>query len=541
MHSSHFSPAGFARDTVEERAFFQARLTMFYRIGFALTAAEFVLAVIVFTLAGTTGPADVLFGSYAWLYPWVFQLATAALCFVLWQIVRRGEHKPAVLAAIDFGGVVILSLTYVGMSMASPVSLRPELFQLICITLLLGFRAAMVPSSAARTAAVGGIVIGAIVAFAFVYYSLHKVADGAPSPFVYAAFAGLLGSGSVAVTTITSNSLFGLRQKVREATQLGQYTLTERIGEGGMGVVYKAKHAMLCRPTAVKILPPDRAGAHNIARFEREVQLTSSLTHPNTVQIYDFGRTPEGTFYYAMEYLDGLTLGSLVELDGPQPVGRVISILAQVCGSLAEAHSIGLIHRDVKPENIMICERGLQADVVKVVDFGLVKTLDGPGVAKLSRTGMLAGTPLYMAPETIQSPDRVDARTDLYAVGAVGYFLVTGHNVFEGNSLIEIGAQHLNAQPELPSKRLGTPVRSDFEAVLLSCLAKSPDDRPRNADELRSRLLACADANTWTEKNSHDWWQSHRERIHEHKAALTRKSGIYDVDESGTQKRLARA
>jgi hypothetical protein len=150
MHSSHFSPAGFARDTVEERAFFQARLAMFYRIGFALTAAEFVLAVIVFALAGTPGPVDVSFGSDAWLYPWVFQLATAAVCFGLWQIVRGGEHKPAVLAAIDFGGVVILSLTYVGMSMASPVSLRPELFQLICITLLFGFRAPRLVAVASR-------------------------------------------------------------------------------------------------------------------------------------------------------------------------------------------------------------------------------------------------------------------------------------------------------------------------------------------------------------------------------------------------------
>jgi serine/threonine-protein kinase len=541
MQSFHFSPAGFAHDTNEERWFFQARLALFYGIGFALLTAAFLASVLLFTVAGAIGAADHSMSKQSWVCQWVSLAVALAACFTEWQVLRRGKRSPAALLVTDVGGAILLSLMYIGMSMTLPPYLRPEFFQLICVTLLLGFRAVMVPSSATRTLAIGVVAIGAIVLFAFVYYSRHFVAEGAPTPFVYASFAGLIGSGSVAVSTITSHTLFGLRQKVREATQLGQYTLTDRIGEGGMGIVYKARHAMMRRPTAVKILPADKAGEQGFARFEREVQLTSLLTHPNTIQIYDFGRTPDGTFYYAMEYLDGVTLDALVELDGPQPAARVISILAQACGSLAEAHSIGLIHRDIKPENIILCERGIQADVVKVLDFGLAKALEGPEAAKLSRTGTLTGTPLYMAPETIQSPEQVGARTDLYALGAVGYFLVTGHHVFEGHSLIEIGAQQLHAQPEDPSRRLGAPVPKDLEAVLLSCLAKSPDDRPRDAEDLRARLLSCADGHAWTDQNARDWWQSHRERIHDRRGALTPRSGTYDVVGDGPEKRLARA
>jgi serine/threonine-protein kinase len=198
---------------------------------------------------------------------------------------------------------------------------------------------------------------------------------------------------------------------------------------------FRASHAMLRRPTAVKLLRPDLAGEDALQRFEREVQLTSQLTHPNTIAIYDYGRTPDGTFYYAMEFLDGMHLETLVSRHGPQGAPRVIHILSQVCGSLAEAHEHGLIHRDIKPANIILCERGNQHDVAKVVDFGLVKNIEAPDDIAISAATTITGTPLFMSPETIKSPDRVDGRNDLYSVGAVGYYLLTGKQLSSAKTL----------------------------------------------------------------------------------------------------------
>jgi serine/threonine-protein kinase len=233
----------------------------------------------------------------------------------------------------------------------------------------------------------------------------------------------------VAVATAGSGVIYGLRREVRRALRLGQYTLEEKLGEGGMGVVYRARHALLRRPTAVKLLKGDRLGEASLRRFEREVQLTASLSHPNTVSVYDFGRTPEGVVYYAMEYLEGLSLEQLVAEAGAQPPGRVVHVLRQVLGALAEAHGVGLVHRDVKPGNVILCERGGLSDVAKVVDFGLVKDLDAADA--LSHEGMLVGTPLYLAPEAIRSPN-ADPRSDLYSLGAVAYVLLTGNHVFDG-------------------------------------------------------------------------------------------------------------
>ena len=207
----------------------------------------------------------------------------------------------------------------------------------------------------------------------------------------------------------SSFSAARLHREVSQARRVGQYTLQKRIGGGGMGQVYLARHALLKRPTAIKLLRPDQTSPLTIARFEREVQLTSQLTHPNTIEIFDFGRTPEGLFYYAMEYLPGLTLAELVRQEGPLPAERVICILRQVCGSLKEAHAVGLIHRDIKPQNIMLCERGGQWDFVKVLDFGLVKQLPDGHAPQLTADQQVSGTPLYIAPEVWIQPQRADA------------------------------------------------------------------------------------------------------------------------------------
>lgn len=292
-----------------------------------------------------------------------------------------------------------------------------------------------------------------------------------------------------------------------ELKRLGQYTLEEKLGEGGMGIVYRARHAMLHRPTAVKFLDAAKTNEKAIARFEREVQLTSQLNHPNTIAIYDYGRTPEGVFYYAMEYLDGVNLEDLVARHGPQPEGRVIHILRQVCGSLTEAHSIGLIHRDVKPANILLCARAGIFDFVKLLDFGLVKVAENSNAALVTNAGGVVGTPLYMSPEAFKSPDKVDARSDLYAVGAVGYFLVTGTPLFSGDRVLDILNHQAKTPPEPPSQRGGQPVSPEMERLLMQCLSKSADDRPATAHEIIFALDELPSANSWTDRDARDWWR----------------------------------
>jgi hypothetical protein len=294
-----------------------------------------------------------------------------------------------------------------------------------------------------------------------------------------------------------------------EAQQIGQYKLDRKLGAGGMGVVYMAHHAMLRRPTAVKMLEPDKVNEGTIERFEREVQITSQLNNPNTVAIYDYGRTPEGVFYYAMEFLDGIDLQSLVERYGPQPVPRVIHVLQQVCGSLYEAHSLGLVHRDIKPANIMLNRRGCQPDVVKVLDFGLVKALDEQRQAGLTQQASLTGTPLYMSPEAIQMPNSVDGRSDLYAVGAVGYFLLTGQPVFEADNVVDLCQKHVAATPIPPSERARTPIPPELESALLACLEKSRAKRPQTARDLAQLISRCAEATQWSIEDADAWWGRH--------------------------------
>ena len=299
-----------------------------------------------------------------------------------------------------------------------------------------------------------------------------------------------------------------------KARQLGQYKILEKIGEGGMGVVYKAHHSLLRRETALKLLLPERADPAAVAQFEQEVRLTCHLTHPNTIQVYDYGHTPDGIFYYAMEYLDGLNLQELVRRDGPQPEERVIHILRQICDSLAEAHGVGLIHRDLKPANIFLCDRGGVPDSVKVLDFGLVKRLgsqpDEPGLPEVSNFNGLVGTPNFIAPETIRPPHLSDARSDLYSLGALGYHLLTGCEIFEGDSLADLCRKHLTETPVPPGIRAGKTFDPQFESLLLRCLEKDPAARPTSALALAQLLAACPLAQAWTPERRAAWWVQHR-------------------------------
>jgi hypothetical protein len=291
----------------------------------------------------------------------------------------------------------------------------------------------------------------------------------------------------------------------------GQYTLGRKLGEGGMGVVYQATHRLLRRPTAVKVLRSadisPEAHAEALGRFEREVQLTSQLTHPNTIVIYDYGETDDGHFYYAMEYVDGVDLERLVRLEGPLPASRIIHFALQVCGSLAEAHAKGLIHRDIKPANLIVCERGGAQDTIKVLDFGLVKSLHGPS---LSGSNVLVGTPLYMAPETVRAPGSVGPRSDLYSLGAVMHWLATAMTVHDA-ALVSVSLRPLigPASPRGDSLT-GDPyahLPADLERVIMRCLDSDPFERPESAVELARELATCRDAGRWTQDHARAYWQ----------------------------------
>ncbi len=321
---------------------------------------------------------------------------------------------------------------------------------------------------------------------------------------------------AIAISTVGSGVIYGLRAEADRTRRLGQYTLEAKIGEGGMGSVYRARHAMLRRPTAIKLLPPEKAGEDSIRRFEREVQLTARLSHPSTIAIFDYGRTPEGVFYYVMEYLEGLNLEELVDKEGAQEPGRVIHVLEQVAGALTEAHEAGLIHRDIKPANIILCQRGGIFDVAKVVDFGLVKrVVTTAEEATMMGTGqhLLAGTPMYMAPEAIKGEQFVDGRSDLYALGAVGYFLLTGRPVFSSTNVVEIVAHHLHTTPNPPSQRTDRAIPRDLEAVLMRCLAKDPAARFGTARVLADELAACAETTPWSRDRAGDLWASFQPRL----------------------------
>ncbi|QEG18564.1 Serine/threonine-protein kinase PrkC [Gimesia maris] len=307
-------------------------------------------------------------------------------------------------------------------------------------------------------------------------------------------------------TIIVARKEQDTRRAVIKAKQLGQYALEEKLGEGGMGVVYRGQHAMLRRPTAIKLLDIEKTTDEAVARFEREVQLTSQLNHPNTIAIYDYGRTPEGVFYYAMELLEGINLDDLVKRYGPQPEGRVIHLLKQIAGSLAEAHQLGVIHRDVKPANIFLTHRGGVYDFVKLLDFGLVKAVDGREQASLTSTNSMAGTPMYLSPEGINHPDVVDGRSDLYALGAVGYYLLTGTTVFDGESIIEICMKHVQEQPQSLSERLGKPVSADLEQIVMQCLEKDPEKRPQTAHDVILELSKCQSDGKWSIFDASQWW-----------------------------------
>ena len=316
----------------------------------------------------------------------------------------------------------------------------------------------------------------------------------APLHYLRTAFGIVFGALVVAVgaAVLSGLSLLRLRGELGGQRKIGPYRLERQIGEGGMANIYLARHDLLKRPCAIKLLKPARASDEMVARFEREVQLASELSHPNVVEIFDYGRSAEGLYYYAMEYLDGINLGELVARDGPVPLPRALRIMRQLCAGLAAAHAAGLVHRDVKPENIMICRRGEEPDVVKILDFGMVKRVDSAHSRNLTRGLRILGTPLYMAPERLRNPADVDTRADIYAVGAVAFFMLSGKKMFESADDLALSSKILNEEPPRVSTVAAQPIPVELDLLIQSCLEKKREDRPQRAADLLEALDAIA-------------------------------------------------
>jgi serine/threonine-protein kinase len=285
----------------------------------------------------------------------------------------------------------------------------------------------------------------------------------------------------------------GVLRQPKVVGAVGPYRLTQKIGEGGMGVVYKATRPGAPRAFAVKLLSREHSSEKDLLRFEREVRVTRMLGHPNAVCAYDSGKTCDGSPYFVMEYLDGLDLQTLVRVEGSLAPARVARVLAQVAGALAELHAFGLIHGDVKPANVVLCAADDGGDWAKLLDFGLARPIGEAGLAGAAENGEIAGTPLYLSPEALIAPERVDGRSDLYALGALGYYLLTGSPPFTGKTALDVFFQHVQAAPIPPSERRGSAIPDRLESAILSCLAKEPEKRPESAAALRAALLALAD------------------------------------------------
>jgi eukaryotic-like serine/threonine-protein kinase len=426
-------------------------------------------------------------------------------------VARRLSGRASLL---DIGSVyLVLQCFLVSMlSQWAPVSISPRV-SWVCIPIL--FYPAIVPSSPRKTL-ITSLLAASTEPLALIISHLRGVPVHL-TPF-YLLWDFLPTYICAFLVVIPVKIIHHLGQQVRRARELGSYRLEEPLGKGGMGEVFRATHQMLARPAAVKLIRSEIIGSSTPAaarviteRFRREAEAAASLRSPHTINLYDFGVSQDGTFFLVMELLDGLDLETLIERFGPVPPERAVHLLRQVCASLAEAHARGLVHRDIKPSNIFTCRMGLDVDFVKVLDFGLVKGI-GEGnreATMLTAPDSTTGTPAYIAPEMVRGDRVADHRVDIYTVGCVGYWLLTGRLVFQAPNAIQMMYQHANTAPVAPSERSEIEIPAALDRVILSCLAKFPEDRPQSAGEL-SQLLALSIGNAdWSDARAHRWWDRH--------------------------------
>ena len=443
----------------------------------------------------------------------IIATTSVVLSVALFAYTRRSTRGPQLVLDLGLVYMVVMSLALGLMFHWGPVPVGWSILpQISWVGVMLLMFAALVPTSTpklliAATIAVVMNPLGMLVAQARGIWDFAS-----PWNAVLMHYPDFL---LIGVAVVISRVVTQLGRQVGRAREMGSYQLVELLGRGGMGEVYRATHRMLARPAAIKLIRPEALGGSDdeaarlaVKRFCREAEAAASLRSPHTVEVYDFGVTEDQTLYYVMELLDGMDLESLVSRHGPLPAGRVISILTQVCDSLEEAHQAGLVHRDIKPANIHVGRLGLQRDFVKVLDFGLVKPFSakGGGESLATVAGQTPGTPAYMAPEMALG-EAVDGRADLYALGCVAYYLLTGQLVFEADTSIQMIARHLQSEPRPPSQRTSKPVPAELEKLVLRCLAKIPSDRPQSAAEL-ARSLEAVGVNDWGEDAAARWWSA---------------------------------
>jgi len=432
---------------------------------------------------------------------------TAALAMIAFASNRSIRSRRLLEMALVFE----VFLCFV-ISVSNPLSFYGEhgtLPQLTWVTPLIILFPLIVPCPPGRTLVTA--VVSALMRplGIFILAATGKIDVGLSAYFV-AAFNPTL---AVVFAVFGSRVIYGLGVEVAEARRMGNYELERLLGKGGMGEVWLAHHRMLARPAAVKLVRPELLGATDsdrdllLQRFEREAQATASLRSPHTISLYDYGIADDGTFFYVMELLDGFDADTLVRRFGAVPVGRAVHLLQQICHSLAEAHEAGLVHRDIKPANIYVCRYGRDLDFVKVLDFGLVRRT-AEADTELTAEHVITGTPAFMAPEQIVERDQGDAQSDIYAVGCVAYWLLTGRLVFEGKTPMEVLTHHARTAPEAPSHRTEAPIPDSLDRLVLECLAKDPGKRPAGALALSARLSECTVPH-WDRSAALQWWLDH--------------------------------
>jgi serine/threonine-protein kinase len=439
--------------------------------------------------------------------------ASVVVSLLLFAYTRTANRDPQRILDIGQGYMIVtalaLGLTFHSGPILPTRSVSPEISWTGAVILMFS---AIVPNTRTKTL-FAGLAAASMNPLGMLWARAHGYWDFGPaSNALLMHYPDYL---LVGVSLVISHVVTRLGRQVAKAREMGSYQLGELLGRGGMGEVYKASHRMLARPAAIKLIRPEMLGgsdpavaARAIARFRREAEAAAHLRSAHTVDLYDFGVTEDQTLYLVMEFLDGMDLESLVRLHGPMPAPRVIHVLRQVCDSLEEAHARGLVHRDIKPANIHLGRVGCREDFVKVLDFGLVKTPSADAAASLvTAENIIMGTPAYMAPEMAVG-GHVDGRTDLYALGCVAYYLLTGQQVFSGDTPLKVITEHLQAAPIPPSERTELPIPAALEHLVLRCLAKKPEERPQNARQL-AQSLDSIDGMRWSEEEAVRWWNLH--------------------------------
>jgi hypothetical protein len=449
------------------------------------------------------------------LWPFPGQLiATLGVLSSLLMTVLAGRlsSKPKLLVDVGSGYLVLQCLLVSILGQWAPVPISPRVSWVVIPIL---FYPAIVPNTPKKTL-VTSLLAASTEPVALLISHLRGVQVNLSAFYLLWDFLPTYISAFLVVLPV--KIIHNLGQQVKRARELGSYRLEEQLGRGGMGEVYRATHQMLARPAAVKLIRSEILGSSSpgaarviMERFRREAEAAASLRSPHTINLYDFGVSHDGTFFLVMEMLDGLDLETLVERFGPVPPERAVYLLRQVCESLEEAHTRGLIHRDIKPSNVFTCRMGLAVDFVKVLDFGLVKATHEQGreATLLTAPDSTTGTPAYIAPEMVRGDGAVDHRVDIYTLGCVGYWLLTGQLVFQAPNAIQLMYQHANATPIPPSQRSELEISPELDNVILACLAKLPQDRPQSAGELSRRLAATVNGDGWTEEQAHRWWDRH--------------------------------